>query len=241
MLVFSLLLIQILIFGLLVFLLRHALMRPIRQTLSHLEKLNEDYTKKLEEAKKKKLEAEKYHEETLAKTKETSEKLKQQLIQEGQEGSKQVLAEARQQGEEIIRRAQLASEMMMQEIEKKIETRALEKTRQWMLQLLPGQMYEETHSHWVDTLIEKGFEDWSRFHVSEGIQEAEVITAFPLKASEKKRLQTQLNQKLGRTIPIHEKVDPELILGLRLTIDSLVIDGSFQSKIGEILRHAQSE
>lgn len=239
--IIPLLLIEILIFGILVLLLRQVLMRPMGRLSSHLEKLNEDYTKKLEEAKKQKEEAEKYYRETIAKAREETERLKQQLIQEGQEAGRQALAEGRQQGEEIIRRAQSASEMMMQEIEKKIETKALEKTRQWLLQLLPGKMSEETHSCWVNAFLENSFEGWSRFQVLEKTQEVEVLTAFPLKASEKKKLETQLSKMLDRTIQIREKVDPHLILGLRLTMDNLVVDGSFQSKIVEALRHVPSE
>ena len=239
--VLSLLLIVILMFGALVFLLRQVLMRPIRRLSSHLEKLNEDYTKKLEEAKKQKEDAEKYYQETIARTREETERLKQQLIQEGQEAGRQALAEGRRQGEEVIRRAQAASETMMQEIEKKIEAAALEKTREWLLQLLPGKMAEETHSRWVDAFLENGFEGWNRFQVPEKAEAAEVMTAFPLKASEKKKLEAQLSKALGRGIQIREKVDPHLILGLRLTMDSLVVDGSFQSKVIEVLRHAPSE
>lgn len=239
--VISLLLVEILIFGMLVFLLRHVLMRPIRRLSSHLEKLNEEYTRKIEEAKKQKEEADKYYQETIARTKEETERLKQQLIQEGHEAGRQALAEGRRQGEEVIHRAQLASEMMMQEIEKKIETAAFERARQWLLQLLPGKMFEETHSCWVEAFLENGFEGWDRFQVLEKAQEAEVLTAFPLKASEKKKLETQLSKTLGRAIQIREKVDPNLILGLRLTMDNLVVDGSFQSKIVEALRHVHSE
>ena len=115
------------------------------------------------------------------------------------------------------------------------------KPQELILQLLPGKMGEETQARWVEELIQNGLKGLDRLHVSDKVQEAQVITAFPLKANEKSALKDQLSKQLGRSIHFKEQTDPGLILGLRLTIDSLVIDGSLEFKIQEILRHAKSQ
>jgi F0F1-type ATP synthase membrane subunit b/b' len=241
MLFISLLFFQLLIFGSLALLLRYVLTRHITQASGHLAELTEDSTKKLEEAKKKKEEAEKYYQDTLVKAREEGEGLRQRLLKEGEDAKREMTEQARQQAEELVRRAKLAAEGMLQEIDQKIEARALERTRELILQLLPGKMGEETHTAWVEELIKNGFEGLSRLHVSEGVKEVQVITAFPLKSSEKTALRDQLSQRIGRAIQLKEEVNPGLILGLRLTIDSLVIDGTLQFKVGELIRHAQSK
>lgn len=241
MLFVSLVLIQLLIFGALAVLLRYVLTRNISQAQGHLQKLTQDCTEKLDEAKKRKEEADRYYQDVLNKAKEEGERLKHELIQEGTKAKEEMLEMARQQGDEIVRRAQTAADLLRQEMDEKIEEQTIEKTRQILLELLPGKISEETHSYWVTELIKKGFEDLSRLHVSEHTREAQVVSAFPLKPNEKTLLRDHLNRKLGRPIQLREEVDPELILGLRVTLDSLVIDGTLQFRIRETLRHAQSQ
>ena len=83
MLIFTLLFIQLAIFGVLAFFLRYVLTRHISSASGHLEELTQECSKKLDEAKIKKEEAEKYYNEMLVKAKEDGEKLMAQLMKEG--------------------------------------------------------------------------------------------------------------------------------------------------------------
>ncbi len=241
MLFISLLFVQLLIFIGLALLLKHVLTGHIREATAHLQKLTTDYTQKLDEVKKQKEEAEKYYKETLLKSKEEADQLKHRIIEEGHTAKNEMLQQTHQQVEEIVKRAQTAAELIMQDQYSKVESLALDKMQQLMFELLPGKMSEETHSQWVDELIQNGFERLSALNVPESVKEVKAVTAFSLKSKDKNEIEQQLSKKLGRTIHIKEEVDPKLILGVRLNIDSLVIDGSLQFRIQEWLRHAKSE
>jgi F0F1-type ATP synthase delta subunit len=140
-----------------------------------------------------------------------------------------------------VKRAQTAADLITQAIEENIENRAVEKAHQLLVELLPGKMSEDIHAAWVQELIKNGFDGLKRLGISEGIREAEVLTAFALKPAQRTALEEELNKKLGRSIQLKEKVDSTLMLGLRVVLDSLMIDGSLEMKIRESLRHAKSK
>ena len=233
--------VQFVILGVLLAVLRYLMKRHIGSASSHFQALTEDCTLKLEEAKKQKEDANEFYNRTLAKAKEEGDKSRQELIQEGHKIRDEIIEQARKQSLEMTNRAQVASENMVAEIEQRIDARAKEKMHQLIQELLPGKMSEETHSYWVKSLIQNGFEGLKRLNISDQAQEAQVITAFPLKPDEKKMLIEELNKKIGRTVRLKEEINPEAILGIRVMFDNLVIDGTLQFKIQESLRQAESE
>lgn len=239
MIIFQLLLAQILVFGALVIVMRYLLKRNIGSASSHIQELTRDCTQKLEEAKKKMEEANQYREKVLADSKEEGEQLKQQLIREGRQVKEEMLQQARQQSEEIVHRAQASAENLMAELEQKIESRSAAKASEMVKELMVGKLSEEAHSRWIQELVQNGFDNLRRLNLPDGLKEAEVVTAFPLKPSEKSLLKDRLSEVTGKTINLKEQVDPELILGVRLTMGRVVIDGSWRSKAEEFLRHEQ--
>lgn len=237
----QLLLIPLVILGLAVGFLRYILKRNLGSASSHLQELTQDCTQKLEEAKKQKEEANKYYTRTVAKAKDEGDQARQGLIQEGQKIREEMIEQARKQGEEITNRARATAESMLAEVEQRIDAKAMEKTHSLIQELLPGKMSEETHAHWVAALIQNKFEALSRLNVSDQAQEARVVTAFPLKPDEKKMLAQELSKKLGRPLQLIEEVDPAALLGVRILIENLIIDGTLQLKIQESLRETKSQ
>src|SRR5882672_110940 len=101
-----LVLIQLIIFGVLTYFLKSVLTRNITNATSHLHELNQDYNQKLEEAKKKQMEADHYYDEMLLKAKTKAEKTKVQILKETHESQEAMVKEARKQSEEIVQQAQ---------------------------------------------------------------------------------------------------------------------------------------
>ena len=236
----QLLLVQLFVFGLLVLVLRSILKRHVGSASSHLDELTQDCAQKLTEAKKRMDEANAHYNQTLTQSREDAERLKQQLIKEGMDAKEEMLEQARQQSLEIMRKAQTASDILIQELERKIDEKAIQKAHALVEELLPGTMSVETHSSWVKELLRNGFEGLDRLNISDKLEEAVIVTAFPLKDQERTALQESLKKKMGRAIHLKEEINPDLILGMRVTVGSLVLDGSFQFKIEELLRKAQN-
>lgn len=60
---------------------------------------------------------------------------------------------------------------------------------------------------------------------------AVVSSAYPLGEPESRSIETLLKDYLGPTVNIEQKVDPELIAGVRLWLDGHVLDGSLKGQL----------
>ncbi len=237
---FLLIFIQLAMFGILILLLRFLLKRHIGSALSRIEALTQEHTQKLSDAKKRMDEANAYYSGVLVKAKDDGERARQQLIAEGIKEKQETTEQAHKQAEEIVERAQTAADIMKQQLDQKIDEESAKKAYQVIGELLSGKMGEETHAQWVRELLKNGFERLNRLHVSDDVKEVKVISAFPLKPGEKTLLTSRLKEGLGREVRLSEEVNPELILGIYLTVGNVVIDGTFQYRAQEALKHVPS-
>ena len=64
--------------------------------------------------------------------------------------------------------------------------------------------------------------------------EAEVISAFPLSDAQQSLLDDKLKQRLGRSVNLIAKVDPNLLGGAIVRAGDLVIDGSVSGQVDKL-------
>jgi F-type H+-transporting ATPase subunit delta len=64
-----------------------------------------------------------------------------------------------------------------------------------------------------------------------GIEHAEVVTAVPLDAEEKKRLEEHLGKVVGKKIVLESSVDPSLVGGMIARVGGKLLDGSTHSQL----------
>lgn len=240
MLFLSLVLIQLALFAALVVILRVILTRNIAHATTHLHALNEDYTQKIEEAKKKQLEADKYYDQTLLKAKLDAEKIKVQILKEAHEAQEGVVSDARRQSEEIIAQANKSREALLRELEDRVEARAVLRAAELMAETLGGAVQKELHDTWVEELLQSGLEDLSRLRLPPDAAEAMVTSAYSLSGVQKNTIQKKIKEKAGRELRISDKEDASLLAGLKIKIGSVMIDGSLLFKIREAARHAHA-
>lgn len=233
MLFIQLFIVQVFIFVGMAFLLRSLLSKNITGASAHLQQLSQDYTKKEQQAKKRLEEAEQYYQKTCAKAQQDASQLKAQFEKEIQEGKEKILEQARQESERIIERAGKTRDLLMSELDHKIDARAVERAGDLIQDVLPNHLHKEMHSHWFEELVVSGFEELSTLHVSEDISDAEVVSAFHLSPKQQELLCKRLKEKLGRDIKLKEKIDPQIVAGVVVSLGSLVLDGSLKYKIKE--------
>lgn len=239
MLFFLLLLIQLLIFAGLAFLLRYLLTRNITQATAHLQQLSQDYAKREQQAKKRLEEAEQYYQKTITKAQQEATQLKAQFEKETQAAKDKILDEARQESERIIQRATKTRELLMNELNQKIEARSLERASELIQQVLPTQLREQIHTQWLKELVSSGLEELGSLRVPKDISLAHVSSAFRLSSKQQELLRKKLKEKLGRDIKLREEVDPRVVAGVVVSLGSLVLDGSLKYKIKEVARARQ--
>jgi F-type H+-transporting ATPase subunit delta len=75
----------------------------------------------------------------------------------------------------------------------------------------------------------------------EGRVHARVTTAKSLDDAERERLVAALGKTTGKTVELHEKIDPAVIGGIRVNLGDYVLDGTVRRRLNELRRSFAAE
>ncbi len=70
----------------------------------------------------------------------------------------------------------------------------------------------------------------------QGIKQAVVETTVPLTGEQQQRLSAAIQKLLGGPVAIQQQTNPEIIGGLRITVDDVVIDNSLRGQLARMLQ-----
>ena len=231
----QLIILMLLIFGGLIFALRYILTRNIGNATAHLEEMSREYTAKQAQISKLVKDATDEAEAIRAKTRKDVEELRDHMLKEAKAEKEQILEEAHQKSEDMLAQAERTCEFLKKEIEQHIEQKALEKASTLLEMALPQQFRQQLHDLWMEEARKTDFH-LERLNLKEGVKEAKVISSFPLTSEQQKTLEQKLVQKAGPSIKLTQKVDPELLAGLVITVGNVVIDGTLKDKIQKAIK-----
>ena len=63
---------------------------------------------------------------------------------------------------------------------------------------------------------------------------ARVVTAIPLTEERRAQLRELLEKRSGKTVLLREKVDPDILGGVKVTMDNVLLDGTVQTRLQTI-------
>lgn len=232
-----LIIIQVAVFGALIFILKGILKRNFGTAASHLEALTQNTEARLAEAKKKVEEANAYYNDLVSKAKGEGDKQRQQLIEEGLKEKQDLLDRAKKESDAIMERARSARKLLEETWNQEVAKKACEVTFQILQTVLPGKVNQLLQAEWLREALVPGFEGLSHLNVPDSVDRVEVVSAVPLTDVQKRIIITKLKEKIGRLVEIEEKIDEKLIMGFRLSMGSVVIDSSLAWKLKEALQH----
>lgn len=233
------LILQVIIFFALVVGLRRLLGRNLTEATAHLQALNAEYSRRHEELTQRLGEAEQQYTEQMSRAKAEADQLLGHAKQEAESSKVKLLEEARAESERIVQQGLESRKALRKELEQAMESRAITRACELIQESLPGQLRQDIQSRWLDELIQHGLAHVEALRTAEQVQEATVVSAFPLNDDQRRRVREHLEKKLGHGVPMTEQVDPRLVAGLTITLGSLVLDGSLASKLERAARHAQ--
>ncbi len=234
-----LVILQLVLFGVLVLFLRVFMTRNVTSATAHLHALNQDYAEKIEEARHKHAEADKYYDETILKAKKEAEMTKTQLVKEGQETRDAAINDSRKQGAEILEQAKRAADAMRADVDAESDRRAIDKACELLYEVIPDSVGRALHVHWTDELLKSGLEDLGRLNVPADLATAEVAAAYALTPDQKKGLAVKIREKMGKELFITETLEPDLLVGFRIRLANVEVDGSLKNRIRERVKDAQ--
>jgi F-type H+-transporting ATPase subunit b len=194
------------------------------------------------------------HEEGLikeAQLKEELERAKQERlskVEEGKEEAKIIIEVARRECDDMRSKAENQAKLeaedivykAMQEVERfktqilyEMEDVAVNLSLQIIQHIFTSEGRENLQHQLVDELIPE-IERLEKEKLSAKTNKVKISSAFALTETQRARLREILSQKIGPGIEIEERLDPQLITGLVIEIDVLVIDGSLKNKLKKV-------
>lgn len=233
MLIISLILFQLLIFGGLIFLLRRVLTKNVTDATKHLEELSHDYSEKEKKLNQQLEEAKEKSQDIIRVAQQEAEKLRAQNIKDVESQRDLILNQARSQSDTIIQQADKSRQALISELEVKIEKEAINKACELMQVTLPEKFRQEVHLYWVKELLEEGFSQLKHLQFPEDIDEIKITSAFPLTEEQRNNLSKKIKDVLGHDAQLKEETESRVVAGLIISIGSLVLDGSLKNKIEE--------
>lgn len=237
MLIVSFIVITVVIFGALILVLRGMLNQNVSLATRHLDELNDDYIKKEADLKRQMDEMRQKAEEIVRKAQEEAQQAKAQLLKEAESQRNKLLQDTHAQTEALIQQADKSRQLLLDEIKDRIAKEAIDKACELIQETLPEEFKLKVHEHWMEDLINNGFSQFERIKVPDDIKDVKIISAFALNEMQRKSLAKSLGEVLKRDIVLKEEIDPKIVAGFLINIDSLVLDGSLKNKIQERARH----
>lgn len=233
MLIFSLILLQIIIFIALITIFRNIMNKNVVSATKHLESLSQDFSEKEKEVDKRIEYSKQKAQEIILKAQEEAEQIRKENVSAIEQERDKILKQARDQGEGIIQQADKSRELLLSEIDDRITKQSVIKACELIQYALPEQFKKDVHSLWVEELIGAGFNKLENLRIPQDIREIKVVSAFPLTEQQRLILLEKLKPVLGADIKLKEENDSKLVAGLSIAIGGLVLDGSFKNKIQE--------
>lgn len=97
--------------------------------------------------------------------------------------------------------------------------------------------------NFMKLLVERGYfhdiigclkEYVKAYNIGNNIEVVTVISPVALNQGQKDKLCAKLSKKLGKAIELNEKIDPSLLGGVRIEMQSDMLDGSVKSRLDDI-------
>jgi F-type H+-transporting ATPase subunit delta len=233
--VLSLILLQILTFAVIVGVLHFFFGSQLKSALNRLQVLHQESLEKEEVLNK---EIERARVQCDAEISRSKEEAKA-IVDQARATAERTLHEAQERAQNDVRKIMTEvserARQIEEEVTRGVEERAIELAQELIKFTFGQQDLKVLHVQLIDELIEQ-CKKLDPGRLSSPASRAEVITSWPLTPEEEKKLREILFAKLGHELPVEERVDAGLILGLVIRLGGVVIDGSLKNRLMKAMR-----
>lgn len=226
----SFVIIQTIIFGIVILILRQMLYKDTMSAVNRLKVVDEENAKRLEEMKQKIKATEEEFKNKKIEMAEEIRKAREEAKAEMEKEKERLLTHARTEGAGIVGGAQRKAERIDREIGREMEEKAGEVSAKILKKILSENMQAGLHAQLVDELIRE-LDALEAGQIPAHTKKVEVVSAHPLTPEQKNRIQELFEKKLGGKIEMTEAVKKELVGGFAIHMGSLVVDGSMDSRL----------
>ncbi|MEK7849456.1 MAG: F0F1 ATP synthase subunit delta [Candidatus Omnitrophota bacterium] len=232
--VWSLILIQVITFGVIIAVLRLLFGSQLKVALNRLQVLHQDSLEK-EEILNKEIERVRVQSESeIVRSKEEAKR----IIENARHSAEKITLEASEHAEqqakktivEALEKAKKAEAEMMVSAEEK----AVALAQELITCAFSTKGQELLHAQLIDDLIEE-LKKVDKTRLAVKVDTVEVFTPLQLSPQEEAKIEEILASKLSFEFKIAQKIEPSLIVGMVIKLGGLVIDGSLKNKMAKAM------
>ena len=239
MLLWQLIVIQVITFAILVFLLRQFLYKQNSQALARLQQLYQENLKREGDLKNAQEAADKELKAKIAQHNEEIGKLKAAGEVDVQKMHEEVLAKAKGEADKIVAEAEGKRERIKASLVSEMEEKALVLAFDIIGHIFTDQVAQGIHHQLTNEFIEEiKKSDGERMQLN--VETAEIAAPYPLTQVQEENLKNILSAKMGRPVSIKGTIDQEIVAGMVVKLENLVLDGSLRNKLKGTLAYVRS-
>ncbi len=232
MLIVQLIIIQTIVFGIVIYILKKLLYGDTQSAVNRLNDSYKEIQKKKEELTQKIGQIEAEYEKRKEAADKVANEYRDKAEKEMYAKSDALIKKAHEEAERIVLEAATAKDKIRAEIRKEEEINLVIFCEQILDKTLKGIMRDNIDAVIVENFINE-LKEADLSHIPGGTTEIEIVTRKPMTDDARKRIQEMLDSKLTKKYPIKEAVDPEIVGGVVLRFGTLILDGSLSGKIRE--------
>jgi len=237
---FGMVLFLVIFCGGLLFVMYRILGKQATQATDRFTQMSEDFDQKKSQLKKMEQEAELKADKLVMAAQQESERLKSKAVEETQQLRQEKINESRKDAERIVNDAMKARDAMKLELVEQMHGKTIDAACQLVLNVFPEKLRQDIHIYWVNELLEHGLEALDRFETREEVEAVEIEIAFPLSADHREKIMKAIKHRIHADIILKEKLNPELVAGLRMNLGHLVLEGSLAARLKEAAIHVKN-
>ncbi len=229
----QMILIQVITFAAIVFVLRKLLYTESLKETERLKDLKTQTIEKQRELDEKVKAAESVYRDKSSQAEDDVRRLRAKTAAEIEEARKKIIDSAKANADELVKTALNTKEKIREEIILAMNKR---------LPALAFQLFKETSSDAVRKMTHKelvnaavgALKNIDKGQLKAKVERVELLSAYPLEASERKEISAALSANAIRGAKIKEKEDKDMFAGLIVKLGSLVVDGSLNNRLRQV-------
>ena len=230
---------QIINFVLLAYILHRVLYRPIRRIMEKRKRLVMEDIDRALRMKEDAIAIKEKYEQLTGEAEEFRKKVLEKAVEHAEETRKLIMEKAVREAEAEKEKARAVIENERAEKTASLRKDAVEISSELAARLLAPLADEPLHKRLVELMVHDLEErpPAAPAHGKEGAK-ASVVSAYHLSDTEFRSIETLLKDYAGSSLSIEWQVNPELIAGVRIWLDGLVLDGSLKGQLAAFRERA---
>lgn len=232
--VWSLILIQVITFGVIIAVLRLLFGSQLKVALNRLQVLHQESLEKEEILNKELGRVRVQSESEIARSKEEAKRIIENARHSAEKITLEASERAQQQAKKTVVEAMEKAKKVEAEMMASAEEKAVALAQELITYAFSTKGQELLHAQLIDDLIEE-LKKVDKTRLAVKVDTVEVLTPLQLSLHEEARIKEILASKLGFEFKVLQKIEASLIVGMVIKLGGLVIDGSLKNKMAKAM------